>query len=366
MVWSCLLLITIAFAVSYPLTWWCRRVAVRWGQVDRPDSGRKKHAHPIPVTGGIAIFATLFSLIVIGTACVHLLGDEQWTKLLPAFVEHLSGARGRLGMTAALLGCLAALHAIGLVDDRLTLGPGVKLLVQCVAAGVMVIGFDTRLMEWAGYGPSIVLSLLWFIVVTNAFNFLDNMDGLSAGVAILCAALLLATALLSGQWFIAAILAVLIGAAGGFLRFNFAPASIFMGDGGSLVLGFTLAFAAVRVTYFDPTVPGAHWWAVATPLIVLAIPLYDFASVTLIRLSQGRSPFVGDTQHFSHRLVRKGLSKPAAVLIIYACTLATGLGGVMMGRLAGWQAGLAVAQTLVVLGVLALLERTPNHPDYKM
>jgi len=102
----------------------------------------------------------------------------------------------------------------------------------------------------------------------------------------------------------------------------------------------------------------AHWWAIFTPLVVLAIPLYDLVSVTAIRLSQGRSPFVGDTQHFSHRLVKRGLSRPAAVIVIYACTLATGLGGVMLGRIPGWAAALVVVQTLAILTVLALLERS--------
>jgi UDP-GlcNAc:undecaprenyl-phosphate GlcNAc-1-phosphate transferase len=194
-------------------------------------------------------------------------------------------------------------------------------------------------------------------VITNAFNFLDNMDGLAGGVATICAGIFLAAALISGQWFVAAALALLIGALLGFLVFNFPPASIFMGDGGSLVVGFLMGLCAVRVTYYDPQL-GSAWWAVFTPAIVLAIPLYDLTSVTLIRIAQRKSPFVGDTQHFSHRLVKRGLSRPAAVMVVWACTLATGLGGVMIGFVAPWQAALIVAQTAAVVLVLALLERT--------
>jgi len=174
--------------------------------------------------------------------------------------------------------------------------------------------------------------------------------------------MLLAAALIHGQWFIAAVLGLLVGALLGFLVFNHPPARIFMGDGGSLVVGFVTAFCAVRITYYDPAL-GTRWWSVFTPIVVLTIPLYDLLSVTLIRIPQGRSPLVGDTQHFSHRLVRKGLTRPAAVGVIWACTLATGLGGVMLGRLAGWQAALVVAQTLAVLIVLALLERTRNTSE---
>jgi len=212
---------------------------------------------------------------------------------------------------------------------------------------------------------SVAVTVLWFAAITNAFNFLDNMDGLSAGVATICAALLLACALLSGQWFVAGVLALLIGALLGFLAFNFPPASIFMGDGGSLVIGFLLAFGSVRVTYTDLDTPAATsggWWAVLTPLVVLAIPLYDLTSVTLIRLSQGRSPFVGDTQHFSHRLVQRGLTRSAAVIVIYAGTLAAGLGGVLLTQVThAWQAGLIAAQTAVILIMLALLERGTNR-----
>jgi UDP-GlcNAc:undecaprenyl-phosphate GlcNAc-1-phosphate transferase len=151
--------------------------------------------------------------------------------------------------------------------------------------------------------------------------------------------------------------------------FNVPPAKVFMGDGGSLVLGLLLAVISIRTTYFDTEVgtaasggakqgaPGA-WYGVLMPLMVLAIPLYDFTSVTLIRLAQGKSPFVGDQNHFSHRLVRKGLSRRAAVIVIWLCTLATGLAGVMLGSLEGWQAALAAGQTVAILALLALLERS--------
>jgi UDP-GlcNAc:undecaprenyl-phosphate GlcNAc-1-phosphate transferase len=161
--------------------------------------------------------------------------------------------------------------------------------------------------------------------------------------------------LVNHQWFIAATLALLIGAVGGFLVFNFPPATIFMGDRGSLVIGFVLAVLTVRTTYLHPEL-GGGWYGVFMPLVVLAIPLYDFTTVTVIRLRQGRSPFVGDQQHFSHRLVRRGLSTRGAVVVIWAATAVTGIGGVALGSLQAWQAVLVGAQTVLVLAVLALLE----------
>jgi UDP-GlcNAc:undecaprenyl-phosphate/decaprenyl-phosphate GlcNAc-1-phosphate transferase len=155
-----------------------------------------------------------------------------------------------------------------------------------------------------------------------------------------------------------------VGATLGFLVFNFPPASIFMGDGGSLVLGFVLAFCAVRLTYAElppGDESGWQWWAVFTPVVVMAIPLYDLVGVTLIRWSQGRSPLVGDTQHFSHRLVKRGLSRPAAVAVIYACTAATGVGGILLGHVPGWAAVMVVVQTALILLVLGLLEKAENN-----
>jgi len=352
----------VSLAVALPATWLCRCTAARLGQLDAPGH-RKIHEHPIPVTGGIAIFWATVGPMVGIIAGAWLIPEATWQSLAPAVVDHLPGLRDQTGMAMTLIGCLAVLHIVGVADDRKHLGPVLKLFVQIGAAGVLAGLFDVRLLTLLGTPTSIIVTVLWFVTITNAFNFLDNMDGLSAGVATICAGVLLACALISGQWFIAGVLALLIGAMLGFLAFNFPPASIFMGDGGSLVIGFLIAFCSVRVTYteLDATTAGG-WWAVLTPLVVLAIPLYDLASVTLIRIVQGRSPFVGDTQHFSHRLVQRGLSRPAAVIVIYACTLATALGGVLLTQVtAAWQAGLIAGQTMVVLIMLVLLERGTNR-----
>ena len=358
MIIVCLSLVLVAFVIAWPMTAIMRRVGVRLGQMDAPGE-RKHHERPIPATGGVAIFWAMIGPIIGGLILVNAVPVSLWERVAPALVDHLPGIGDKTMMAGALAAVLAVLHITGLIDDRKNLGPFLKLGVQIAAAAVMVIGFNVRLLELLGPAGSITVTILWLVVITNAFNFLDNMDGLAGGVATICAGIFLAAALISGQWFVAAVLALLIGALLGFLVFNFPPASIFMGDGGSLVVGFVTGLCAVRVTYYDPQI-GSSWWAVFTPAIVLAIPLYDLTSVTLIRIAQGKSPFVGDTQHFSHRLVKRGLSRPAAVMVVWACTLATGLGGVMIGFVASWQAALIVAQTAAVVLVLALLERTGN------
>jgi UDP-GlcNAc:undecaprenyl-phosphate GlcNAc-1-phosphate transferase len=180
-------------------------------------------------------------------------------------------------------------------------------------------------------------------------------------VAFTCAALLLASALRSGQHGAVTPLLVLCGALLGFLAFNLPPASVFLGDGGSLPLGFLLAYFASSLTWYD------FGWSIDTPahallapLLVLAIPLYDLSGVVLLRLRAGVPPWRPDERHFPHRLARRGLGPWPVLLVITACTLATGLGGVSLPRLERGAAILVAAQSVLVLLVLALLELAPD------
>jgi UDP-GlcNAc:undecaprenyl-phosphate GlcNAc-1-phosphate transferase len=266
---------------------------------------------------------------------------------------------------------------VGVIDDRRSLGAMPKLLVQAATAFVIAALFDVRLLTLleTSYGlgpwPSVIITVLWIVVVTNAINFMDNMDGLAGGVSAIAASLFMAACLVNRQWFIAATLALLVGALIGFLVFNFPPAKIFMGDGGSLVIGFILAILTARTTYYAPDDPypgqamGTAWYGVFMPLVVLAVPLYDFVTVTAIRLRQGRSPFVGDQQHFSHRLVQRGMSKRGAVVVIWAATAVTGIGGIALGSLRPWQAALVGVQTLAVLAMIWLLEHAMREKPGK-
>ncbi len=361
MLWPLLGLVAIGLAISLPITALLVRLGHGLGVMDSPGvSGHVKELRPIPNIGGIAIYLSVALPMAIGIGALTLLPAETWQRLLPAVAPFLV----RVGHTAptvlALLGAITVLHITGLVDDRRGLGPIVKFFVQFAVAAIMVIWFDVRLLTLLGPGLSIVITIIWIVAITNAINFLDNMDGLAGGVSAIAASLFMAATVINEQWFIAATLALLIGGLVGFLIFNFPPARIFMGDGGSLVVGFLLGVLTARTTFYHPSL-GGGWYGVFMPLVVLAIPLYDFVTVTIIRLRQGRSPFVGDQQHFSHRLVQRGLSRRGAVVVIWAATLVTGVGGVALGRLEGWQAVLVGGQTLAVLLMLALLEHASRH-----
>ncbi|MBS0198147.1 MAG: undecaprenyl/decaprenyl-phosphate alpha-N-acetylglucosaminyl 1-phosphate transferase [Planctomycetes bacterium] len=366
MIVVCLALVLIGLAVSLPVTMAARAAGVRLKALDTPAiAGQiKAPTRKIPNTGGIGIFVGFSLPVAVALAAVWL-APGAVTSAAPMVAPYLNGAREQTPLALALLGCLAVLHVLGLIDDRRPLGPFIKLAIMSIPAFVIVpfgIGSagDTRLFTFldhhvGGAWLSIGLTVLWFLIVTNAMNFMDNMDGLSAGVAAIAGGFFLAAAAMHQQWFVASCLALLVGALLGFLVFNFPPATIFMGDGGSLIIGFLLAFLTTRTTYFT-TPDGGAWYAVLMPLIVLAVPLYDFASVTIIRMSKGRSPFVGDLNHLSHRLVRRGLPKRAAIAVIYGFTAVTGFSGLILGQLTPVGALLVGAQILVLLLVVALFE----------
>jgi UDP-GlcNAc:undecaprenyl-phosphate GlcNAc-1-phosphate transferase len=205
-----------------------------------------------------------------------------------------------------------------------------------------------------------LFSAFWIVLIVNAFNFLDNMDGLSAGIAAIAGSILFTAAAVSGQIFVGGLAIVFVGALLGFLVFNFPPAKIFMGDAGSMVVGFFVAMLTLRTTYYHEALSG-RWYPVLMPLVVMAVPLYDFLSVTILRISQGRSPFVGDTQHFSHRLRKRGLSDTQTVLTLYLATLCTGLGAIFLYQVNLAGAILIFVQTVMVLSIIAVLETTASN-----
>jgi UDP-GlcNAc:undecaprenyl-phosphate GlcNAc-1-phosphate transferase len=350
----------VVFAGAAVLTAVTRRIALRVGFVDHPGA-HKSHDGPMPYGGGCAILAAawLTLLAALGVALVVPEGwvEERWGSLARAY---LGGLRLRTTqMLVLLLGGLA-LHVLGLLDDRRPLRATPKLLaIIVVALFVSVVG-RVRLGEFAGPTVSVLLTTAWFVVIVNAFNFLDNMDGLSAGVAAIALTFLAICGLLAGQVLVPALAAVFLGAVGGFLVFNFPPARIFMGDAGSLVVGYMLACVSVLTTYYrggDATPP----YALAMPLVILAIPLYDFASVVLIRLAEGRNPMRGDQRHFSHRLVERGLSRRFAVLTIYLAAATTGLTATLLPGADLRQTLTVGAVVVLVLAIIAILEQ-PLRP----
>ena len=354
-------LLVASFACSAVLTALSKRLAHRFGLLAYPQADRY-HRTVIPLGGGIGIFGTLALFLLAATGFVRFL-------VAPGYLDWLADRANvvptdflqRCDELAVVLGCVTLLFVIGLWDDKKPLGPVVKFAAQWAAALAAAAFADIRAEFFIESRMlTVAMSGFWIVLIMNAFNFLDNMDGASAGIAAIACAILFAAAAFNGQVFVGGLAIVFVGTLLGFLLFNFPPASIFMGDAGSLVVGFFVALLTLRTTYYQQDQSGP-WYPVLMPLVVMAVPLYDLASVTLLRLRQGRSPFVGDTQHFSHRLRRQGLTDTQTVLMLYLATLCCGLGAAFLYQVNLTGAILIFVQTFLILAIIAIFESTVRH-----
>lgn len=351
-----------AFVVSVVTTGLMRTLSPRWGLIDQP-AARKVHTAPKPLGGGIGIWLG----VVLPLATVQLVAWLIKREMLPAgwipaeLSRHLDGVLTRSGQMWAVLAGGTVLSVMGLLDDLKDLPWQPRLAVQvCVAAALVSVGI--RGTAFLGVSAlEFAISTVWLIVLINAFNFLDNMDGLTSGIALIAAlifAVIMLTALSEPRWLVAGVLLILSGALLGFLCHNWPPAKIFMGDTGSYFIGLILAAMTVLGTFYEYGGAAQHGrHVILAPLCVLAVPLYDFASVLVIRLWEGRSPFKPDKSHFSHRLVQLGLTSKHAVLTVHLATLTTGLGALLLYRVPDWSgAWLVVALIVCVLAIIAILE----------
>lgn len=302
--WGYLGMFAGAGVLSVALTPVARAVAVRLEVVDHPG-GYKQQQNPVPYFGGVAI-AVAFSVVVV-TASI----------LSP-------GLPGR--EPAIILGLAVGLGVVGLLDDLRSLSPWLRLSFQTLAAlaaigvGIQVSIFDSAVLNG-------LVTVVWMVGVTNAFNLLDNMDGLSAGVTAIATGFFFVIAALNGQFLVASLAAALAGCALGFLWHNFHPASIYMGDAGSLFFGFLLSILGVKLRFDGPTEVTFF-----VPVLVVGVALFDTALVMIGRITHGLNPLSGGRDHMSHRLVRVGLGVRAAVGVIYVAALSGGLLALIVSR----------------------------------
>ncbi len=348
-----------------------RMLAPRLGLVDRPGH-RKIHARPVPYGGGIGIWAGGIVPLVLGQLLLWSWSGSSaagldWSRFgdfaqrLGEFVSpHLPGLQSRAWELWFFLAAATVLMLLGLADDSWKINWRMRLVVEFVVAAAVVYIPGWRLTLFVDL-PLLtdVVTILWIVGLVNSINFLDNMDGLAGGVSAIAATLLAVYMLIvpeapgQPQLFIAGFLFLLVGSLVGFLWHNRPPARMFMGDAGSYFVGFSLAVMTTLATFSGPGIP-RH--SILAPVCVLAVPLYDTLSVVVIRLRNGRSPFEGDTNHFSHRLVALGLSKVQAVLTIYLTTAACGLGALVLPQVDALGAAIIALVIGCLLGVIAILE----------
>ncbi len=296
------ILIAGALVLAIALTPISKWLAPHVGMMANPRA-RDIHTRPVPRMGGTAIFVAVMVGIVV------------------------LGGNGVIAEAGALLIGAALISFLGLADDRFSLSAYFRLAAQ-VAAALFVWYNGTRIRMFQTDWLDAALTVVWIVGITNAMNFLDNMDGLLAGISAVISAIFLVLAVLSGQWLIGALAAILLGACIGFLVWNLNPASVFMGDSGSMFLGFFLACVAIRLRFAQT--PAVSW---LVPLIVMALPVFDVTLVTISRLRRGKNPLTTPGQdHTSHRLALHGFSKREAVLVLYLTCFALGIVAVLVSR----------------------------------
>lgn len=318
--------------------------------VDRPG-GIKTHARPIPYGGGVSVGLSLLVPLVflLHPAFENLEGlPEGWKAELregaPRVFLVLAGGAGFL--------------LIGLLDDVRKLSPYTRLAAEAIIALAISIwvGHLGLFLEQSGVAGAVrhVATVLWIVGVANTFNLLDHFDGICSGFTLVTGFFLLLIALMTDQAVPAVLLSALVGATGAFFVFNFPPAKVFLGDAGSLFLGYLLAVVSVLVTFYrEPGPPYPY----LLPWVLLAIPLFDTGRVVFVRIREGRPIFSGDRCHIAHRLNDLGLPPRRVVGFVLGLAIVSGLGGVILYHANKTGAVLALVQTWMTLALLALLAR---------
>lgn len=293
-----------------------RRECKRVGLVDDPGH-RKIHTTPIPLSGGLAVMTGIAVPVIFGVVLVlFVLPESDALTLLRYGIE-----KRAVALAAIVFGAIGML-CLGWVDDKHELSPKVKFAGQLgiallvAAAGVRITLFVPNIFF------SYFVTVLWILTVTNAFNFIDNMNGLCTGVGLIGAWLFAFSAAAAGQYLVAILAFVIAGALLGFLPFNFPNASAFLGDAGSHLVGFLLAVLGILPHFYTPENPKT--FAVFSPVLILAVPLADLVCVVILRWRMGKPFYIGDNNHFSHRLTRHGLTKTRAVILIWLLSAVIG------------------------------------------
>lgn len=341
-----LIAFAIALIASLGLTIPVRRLALRYGMVDLPGP-RKVHLKPIPLLGGIAIYLG-FILAILLTR--HAIPQQQ-------VIGILAGA--------------TLVAAVGVLDDGGLLHHQVKLFIGMPIAAIFLIASGIRAQLFSLFVPGILgvvldicLTILWVVGITASFSILDHMDGLCAGVAAVASAFFTISASLNGQTMVRTLGAAALGAALGFLRWNFSPAKIFMGDGGAMLLGFLMATLGLKIRPEGVPFP-ANW---LVPVLILAVPVFDTTLVSFSRARRGLLPFTSPGKdHTAHRLSNLGLGQRGAVLALYCLAVLFGMSALLLPSVSTGTAYVCTA-ALAVFGCVAVLflEAAPYERQAKL
>lgn len=330
-----LYLLILSFALAFFFTPVVRRLAIRFGVVDRPDP-RKVHSEPTPRWGGLAVF---------GSFIIVLLYNFDFSLPLKGIM---------IGSTILVI--------VGLLDDKYGLSAKLRIIFQLLAAGIAIYtGARMTFMpdSWWGNAVEIALSFIWLIGLTNAMNFLDGMDGLCSGLAAINAFFFGLVAIGTGQVFFMFISAALSGACLGFLPYNFRKgknAKIFLGDTGSTFLGFALAGIALIGTWAED-----NFVAVIVPIIIMAVPIFDMTLTTVMRIKEGKVKTFGEwlhftgKDHFHHRVADMGFGRRRTVQVIHLIAICLGINGFIIKGVGLTEASLLLFETALLFILLTFM-----------
>lgn len=336
----------VALLSSAMLTRWTRDLAVAHGWTSAPSSDRHIHTQPVPRLGGIAIFSSLWIAVLISL---------RWSATFGTPVPILHN------IALAILGPATLIFAMGLFDDIFGLDAKTKFGIEAIAAcwlyrngfGITTLPIHAGGLR-IGWAIGLLLTIVWVLWITNAFNLIDGLDGLAAGAALFSALVASVAALVHNQSAIMFLTIILVGAIAGFLRYNFNPATIFLGDCGSLLIGFLLSAIGLAGSEKSPTLV-----AVAIPLVSLGLPILDVAIAVLRRLLSGRRLFSADREHIHHKLLGRGVPHRQAVLVLYGVSACFGLLSLFLLNPNGESLGIVL--TILGIGVLVGIQQLRYH-----
>lgn len=334
--WQYALIFSAAISLSLVCTPLAIAIALRRGVLDNPGD-HKSHSSPVPYLGGLAVVVSFSA-----------------SMLMPVLAINESSVSHEF---VVVIGVALVLALLGLFDDLRGLSSTLRLACE-IAAGIVLWNLDVG-VQLAGIAwIDAIITVFWVVGITNAFNLLDNMDGLSAGIAAIASFSFFAIAAANGQYMVAGLSLALGGCAVGFLRHNFHPARVYMGDSGALFFGFLVSFVGLKLQFNISSEV-----SVLVPIIVCSVAVLDTTLVTIARLRHGLSPFQGGRDHISHRLVKIGLPIPIAVTVLYVAASSVGVIAFVIARsdrTAAWVLAGLIATLLICLGVLAY-----NVPVYE-
>ena len=325
-------------------------ISNRFKLLDYPE-GRKIHPRPMPFLGGAALFVSFWSTIFSGITAVAFFSGIPTSP--PGFSELLSSVSMMMPRLLGIFIGSLVIFLVGLYDDKFRWTPVRKLLGQCLAAVILMsLGLSINLVSglgFLGYG----ITFVWILMIMNAFNFIDSLDGHCAGIALISTLTFFFITQIINQPLVGFLLASFAGALSGFLPHNFKPAKIFLGDNGSLFIGYLMAAFTLLCRY---QVPEGTYATLFIPVLVFGVPIYDTLSVIIVRLARGRAPWEGDRNHFAHRLVKLGMSDRVAVIFSYFTAVTLGLVALLTTQVDFFGAVLVGLIFFSIIGVIAFLE----------